>query len=331
MASEPVHENPSGLNRAWDAVERVPFIRRLQLRSFNGLRLFRLIQGVAAKVIVYALLIDVAFVFLYPLIYMAITAIKSPTDLVDPTVTWVPKSLYWDNIATAMRGLHFQQALINSLFYSVGAAVLQVISCSLTGYAFARIKMPFRETLFFLVIFGILVPPQVLMIPLFKLFKSLGWLSTSLPILVPSALGMGLRGSLFILIFRQFFRGLPWELEEAARIDGASTFRIWWQIMMPLAQPAILVVFLFSLVWHWNDGFEPMIYLSSLKSFPLSLTLSGLWSELLKIKGMGNIGELGLQGVQMAASLLVIGPPLVLYMFTQRFFTQSVERTGLVD
>lgn len=306
-------------------------VRKLGLKGFNGLRFFRLTQSIATKIFVYLLLIDVAFVFLYPVAYMLITAIKSPTDLVDPTVVWVPRSIYWDNFATAIRGLNFQRALINSLSYSAGAAVLQVISCSLAGYAFARIKMPGRELLFFLVIFGILVPPQVLMIPLFKLYKGLGWLNSPLPILIPSAMGMGLRGSLFILIFRQFFRGLPWELEEAGRIDGASTFRIWWQIMMPLAQPAILVVLLFSLVWHWNDVFEPMMYISSLKDFPLSLTLAGLWSELVKMKGFRDVNELGLEGVQMAASLLMISPPLILYMFTQRFFTQSIERTGLVD
>lgn len=327
MRSEPLRY----VARGYAALGETWLGRKMGLKGLDGLRLFRLAQVLTARAIVYLLMIDVAFVFLYPLLYMLVTAIKSPTDLVDPTVTWVPRSLYLENFQTAMRGLHFNTAFLNSLAFSVGGAVLQVIACSLTGYAFARIKMPGRELLFFLVIFGILVPPQVLMIPLFKLFKTLGWLNTPLPILVPSALGMGLRGSLFILIFRQFFRGLPWELEEAARIDGASTFRIWWQIMLPLAQPAILVVLLFSLVWHWNDAFEPMLYLSKLDKFPLSLTLAGLWSELVKIKGYGNTGELGLQGVQMAASLLVIGPPLILYMFTQRFFTQSVERTGLVD
>lgn len=313
------------------SLQKSRLVARLGLATMDGRRLGRGLQTTIARALLYAVLINVAFVFLYPLAYMLVTAIKSPTDLVDPTVAWVPRSIYLENFTMALRGIHFTTAFKNTMIYAIGGAVLHVISCSLTGYAFARIKMPGRELLFLLVIFGIIVPPQVMMIPLFKLFKGLNWLNTPYPILVPAALGMGLRGSLFILIFRQFFRGLPWELEEAARIDGAGTFRIWWQIMMPLAQPAILTVLLFSLVWHWNDTFQPMMYLSQIKYFPLSLTLTGLWEELLRIKGAADIGDLGIRGVQMAASLLVIGPPLVLYMFTQRLFTQSVERTGLVD
>jgi multiple sugar transport system permease protein len=131
-------------------------------------------------------------------------------------------------------------------------------------------------------------------------------------------------------VFRQFFKTLPWELEEAARIDGASAFSTWWRIMVPLAMPAVVVVFLFSVVWHWNDFFEPFIYLNRMEHFTLPMRLSVLSPSLNEVTG-GQSGELFNEALVMAAVFLVILPPLSIYMFTQRFFVEAVDRTGLVE
>ncbi|MEW6230097.1 MAG: ABC transporter permease subunit, partial [Bacillota bacterium] len=157
-------------------------------------------------------------------------------------------------------------------------------------------------------------------------------IDTYWPFVAPSFLGQGLRGALFILIFRQFFRRLPWELEDAARIDGCNEFQTYYRIMLPLARPAILVTFLFSLVWHWNDFYEPMMYLMKLDKFTMPLRLRMLQTALVELYG-GTAAAANLMNepLVMAAALLVILPPLVLYMFTQRYFVESIERTGLVD
>ncbi len=162
---------------------------------------------------------------------------------------------------------------------------------------------------------------------------------------MPSSLAQGLRGALFVVIFRQFFSTLPWELDDSARIDGLGGFGIFTRIMLPLSRSAVLVVFLFSLVWHWNDHFFPAIYLQP-QDAPLSVRLASLWTEVRKafvIKGKlvsarrraptrtSTRSPRATRASGMAACMLVIVVPLVLYAFLQRFFTESIERTGLVE
>ena len=162
------------------------------------------------------------------------------------------------------------------------------------------------------------------------LFKELGGSTRITRLLLPAFLPKVCVSSLFVLIFRQFFAKLPYELEDAARIDGCGEFRTFSSIMLPLARPAILVSFLFSLVWHWNDFYEPMMYLMATERFTMPLRLSILWNSLNEITG-GQANEIYNQPLIMAACFLVILPPLILYMFTQRYFVEGVERTGLVD
>ena len=138
---------------------------------------------------------------------------------------------------------------------------------------------------------------------------------------------MGLRGALFIFIYRQFFKGLPYELEDAAMIDGAGPLRIFYRVMLPLARPAILVVFLFSFVWHWNNSLEPSIFLSQSENFLIPQRLSVVETALTNYQFRGMWGT----GTIMAATLLVIMPLIILYVFTQRYFVESIERTGLID
>lgn len=275
------------------------------------------------------LLLDVSFIFLVPILRLISTSLMDVMDLYDPTVVWLPRRLAIENYTRAWAALEYALSFKNSVFVAGGSAILQTLSCAVVGYGFARFRFPGREKLFMLVLFAMIVPPHAIIIQLFILVSSSPWLGLEnyRPFLIPSAFGMGLRGALFVFIYRQFFRGMPWELEDAAMIDGAGPIRIFLNVFLPLAQPAILVVFLFSFVWHWNDSLEPSIYLSRPPLFFLPQRLSVVESALsnMQLRGMWGTGTI------MAATLLVILPILLLYVFTQRYFVESIERTGLID
>lgn len=283
-------------------------------------------RTILLRAVVLLLLVDVAFIFLMPVLRMISTSLMHVMDLYDPTVEWIPRRLAWENFERAFLALEFPLSSKNTIVVAGSCAVLQTISCAIVGYGFARIRFPGRDWLFMLVLFAMIVPPQAIIVQLFILYGELGWLDTYLPFIVPSAMGMGLRGALFVFIFRQFFKGMPWELEDAARIDGAGPFRVFFNIMLPPAQPAIVVVFLFSVVWHWNDSLEPAIYLNRPEMFLLPQRLSVVEMALENLRFHAMWGT----GVIMASALLVILPLLVLYAFTQRYFVESIERTGLI-
>jgi multiple sugar transport system permease protein len=292
----------------------------------------RWMRGVKARnfllqAFILILLMDVAFIFLVPLLRVISTSLMDIMDLYDPTVVWLPRRWAWENFQRAYMALEYTHSLINTVLVTGGAALLQTIACALTGYSFARFHFPGRDRIFLLVLFVMIVPPHALIIQNFIMMSKLKWLETYWPFLVPSAFGMGLRGALFIFIYRQFFKGLPWELEDAAMIDGAGPLRIFFMVMLPLAQPAILVVFLFSFVWHWNDSLEPSIFLSRPENFflPQRLSIVETALESFQFRGMWGTGTI------MAATLLVILPLIILYIFTQRYFVESIERTGLID
>lgn len=281
--------------------------------------------------LVYLLLIDIAFTFLLPVVYMVSSAMMTIQDFLDPGIYWIPRELYLENIVLAWGAMKYLDGLANSAI-TVGFGTLgQVITCALAGYGFARFRFPGRDFLFMLVLFTFIVPPQTIIVPLFILYRQLGWIDTFLPFTVPAFFAHGLRGSVLILIFRQFFKRQPYELEEAAYIDGCSPWRTFVQIMLPLARPAILVAFLFALVWHWNDYYEPTMYLMKPDNFTVPLRLGILRDGLRDVAGGGDAGELYNEPLMMAACLLVVLPPLLLYAVAQRFFVESIERTGLVD
>lgn len=286
------------------------------------------IQRSMTRVLLYVVAINLAMLFVFPLLSMLSLALQSVTDLVDPTVNWIPTAWYPQNITTAFTGLRYLSGLKNTGIICILSAIGQVVTCSMAGYAFGRFMLPGRDVLFAVVMLSFLVPPQTIIVPLFILFQRLGWIDTPLPFVVPSFFAHGLRGPLFVLIFSQFFRRLPSDLNDAAEIDGASPLRVFWQIMLPLAKPAIIVVLLFSVVWHWNDYFEPRMFLLSSGGFTLSLRLAGFQQSLAEVY-MGSAPP-ETQPLRMAASLLVILPPLLLYAVAQKHFVESIERTGIV-
>ena len=314
-------------------------------RSLTQLR--TKVPRTVVNVIIYVVLAGLGFVSVYPILYMLITSLKGETDLVSPFVVWIPHELNFYNYYLVILHLRFGSSLKSSLIISLSVAASQAISCAVIGYGFARYKFRGRNILFLLVIFTFIIPPETLTVPLYMLFSKYGWINTYLPFFVPGLLGQGLRGALFVIIYRQFFSTLPWELEDAARIDGLGEFRIFTHIMLPISKTAVAMIFLFSMVWSWNDFYFPSIFLRP-ANYPLSVRLMGLWTDVrdkmqvIRFPDEKPLHEFEInpyalaisarhEGFGMAAVTLVILVPMGLYLFLQHYFTESVERTGLVE
>lgn len=289
-------------------------------------------DGWLAKLLIYYMLSIVAFLYLQPFFYMISTMLKNLTDLLDPTVQWIPRTVDWSNLRRAFGGLKYPESFLNTTTIALFGSLVQVLICGMTGYALARLRFPGKSLFFGLVFLTFLIPPQIIIIPLYMIFSKLGWLNTPFVFLVPALFGQGLKSALFIIIFRQFFKSLPKALEEAASIDGATAFRMFFRIVLPLSLPACLVVFLFSFVWYWNEFYLSSFFLST-DFTPLSLRLGSLETT---IFGSNPVPEAQAanpvtEGTKMAGAFLIVLPPLLLYMFAQRWFVEGIERTGLVD
>ena len=285
------------------------------------------------RLFTYVLLMDLAFIFLFPFIHMLVTSLKTPLDVLDITVKWVPRSLYWQNYTRALKALDYGTTFINSVIITTLGTIGHVISCSFAAYGFARYRFPLRNFLFTIVLITIIIPVQVVIFPLVIQYSNMGWLNTHLPLIVPTFFGFGLRGSLFVFIFHQFFLGLPYELEEAARIDGCGAIRTYWKIVLPVAKTSVLVCTVLSMVWHWNDYFEPSIYIMKPQKLMLPAKLPTLYQNLEALSKQAASPEMEIiynEAIVMAATFLVILPVLIVYLILQRKFMEGIERSGLV-
>lgn len=292
--------------------------------------------------LLYLLLIDLGFVYFLPMAFMILTSFKSPLDMENPTVVWLPTGMFWPNYVFAWSQLDYPAALARTVGFVALAVAGQVFATAWVGYGFARYsKFKWVEILFLLAVFTFLVPNETIIVSQFLNFKLLHWLNTYYPMWVPEWFAQGLRGAFFVFIFRQAFRALPWELEEAARVDGATALGVFWRVMLPLVRPSIAVSFVFSVVWHWNDTFGPMNYLQQKPGlWPLSLELLQFKNNILT-QSNAMAGNQAFQqqslltaqsvGAIMAGSVLTVLPPLIFYILIQRAFVQGVERTGLIE
>lgn len=261
-------------------------------------------------------LILVSIVMLVPFYWMVTSALKSNDEIFADPIKWVPSVFHWENygIAATYPGFPYLLQLWNSIFYAGSVALGTVLSCSLVAYGFARLRFPGRDALFIITVATLMIPPIVTFIPTYVLFKSFGLLGTYAPLVLPYFFG----NAFFIFMLRQFFMGIPWELSEAAKIDGASDWRIFWQIMIPLVRPALMVVAVFSILYTWQDFFGPLIYLSDQSQYPLSLGLFAFRAQ--------RTTEWALL---MAASALTTLPLILMFAFTQRYFLKGITMTGL--
>lgn len=284
------------------------------------------------------ILFGLGFVIMYPLIYMVSCAFRDRSDMTDPTVMWITRHYTLDVIRETMQAMDFGNTMKNTLILNVGCSFVQVLSCSVTGYGFARFQFKGRKLLFAVVIMMILVPPQVISMPLYWQFRHFGvgkfsvnLIDNMLTMYLPAVTGNGIKSGFMILIFRQFFKGMPRELEDAAYIDGCGPLRTFIQVMIPNAASAFLTVFLFSVVLYWNDYYVSSTFFTNTKT--ISLMLQNLDTEL-KMR-LFNSAAVEIPPREQivwkeAGCLLSIAPVLIMYVCLQKYFTESIERSGIV-
>lgn len=271
-------------------------------------------QGVLHKIPAYAGLLICAAILILPFLWVVSTSLKGDELIFAIPPVFIPESFHWDNYAKVFRQMPFLIYFLNSTFITVVAIIGTVLSSSLVAYAFACLRWPGRDSVFILVLATMMLPMQVTMIPIFVMFKDLGWLNTFKPLTVPAFLG----GAFNIFLLRQFFLTIPQSLFDAARIDGCSEFRIYWNIVLPLAKPALATVAILTFLFSWNDFLGPLIYLSDQLKGTLALGLAMFTGQ-----HQNEWGPL------MAASVLMMLPIILIFFFFQKYFIQAFTTSGL--
>ncbi|KEZ50298.1 carbohydrate ABC transporter permease [Metabacillus indicus] len=266
------------------------------------------------SIFAHTVLIIMSVFFLVPFIWMLSTSLKDQTQIFTFPPEWLPSPLKWSNYADAIKYIPFFTYLKNTVVITVFSTIGAVITCPLVAYGFAKLKFKGSNVLFIITIAVMMIPGQVTMIPLFILFEKLGWVGSPLPLIVPVFFGV----PFYIFLLRQFFLGLPDTLMDAARIDGAGEFRIYWQIMLPLAKPAVLAVGLFQFMGSWTDFLGPLLYLTDEASYTLSLGLQQFQSQ----RGTE-------WGLMMAVSTLMTLPIILLFFFLQKTFIKGITFSGI--
>lgn len=303
-----------------------PIIERLRAILFGS----RAHRGLISSGVLYALLIAIGFVYLQPLLFMFVTSIKNPSDLLNPMVQWVPTEFFLGNYEKSFRVLNYPQTLLSSILISVIPSLLQTFVASIVGYGLARYRFWGKPIVFLLLLATFIIPPQNTVIPQMLTYRNMGLLGSPLALILPALLGQGYRSAIFILIFYQSFISLPRVLEESARLDGASDLRIFLSVAMPSAIPAYIVSFIFSTVWYWNETFLTVIFLEGgVTTLPMQLSRFTQAYENLYPPGVVNIFDRLNEAVKMSGTFLNILPPLIMYFILQRWFVESVEMTGI--
>ncbi|GIN85068.1 sugar ABC transporter permease [Heyndrickxia sporothermodurans] len=270
-------------------------------------------KGLKRKVLSHIGLSLVGLLFLAPFAWLVLTSIKTSDEIFAIPTVWWPKEIQWSNYVHAIQKIPFLKYTWNTVVICFFSIVGQLLSAPLVAYGLARIKFTGRNILFLVMIGTMILPFQVTMIPVYVLFNKLGMLDTFLPLILPNFFGT----ALYIFMLRQFFLSIPFELSESAKIDGASEFRIYWQIILPLSKPALYSVALFTFLASWGDFLGPLIYLTDPEKWTLSVGLKAF------------IGEFDVEWeLLMAASTLFTVPIIILYFFVQRQFIQGITLTG---
>jgi ABC-type glycerol-3-phosphate transport system permease component len=263
---------------------------------------------------VYVLVSVGALVMLIPFLYMITTSLKSEIDAFKFPPVWIPQPIVWQNYVSIWSKVPLAQVALNSLKVSLLVTLGALVSCSASGFAFARLRFWGRDVLFTIVLATLMVPYQVTLIPTFLLYRELGWINTHYPLWVPSWFG----GAFGMFLMRQFYLTIPKELEEAAKVDGSNPFGIYWRIFLPLGGPVLATLAIFSFLGSWNNLLLPLVFLQdqNLMTFPVALTwFSGQYYADLPM--------------MMTAALISIVPTLGLFLLLQKYFVQGVVLSGL--
>lgn len=290
------------------------------------------------------LVFGLCFVIVYPLLYMITAAFRPRSEMNDPTIIWLTQNHTVSNIKDVIRVMNFWKTLGNTLFINIGCSIVQVITCAITGYGFGRFNFKGKNILFGVVIMMILMPPQIILIPQFMFFRYFNpfgiWhmikgdyinlIDNALTMYMPALTANGLRAGLFIFLFRQSFRGLPKELEDAAYLDGCSPLGTFIKVMIPNAGSTFLTVFLLSVVWYWNDYYVSTSFFTNNSTIALQLkNLDASLTRILFNNGTVKVNARELIVWMEAGCLISITPILVMYIFLQKNFTEGIARSGL--
>lgn len=285
-------------------------------------------KGALQLIVSYALLILFGFVYIYPMLYMLAYSLMGESDVVNPLVTYWPTEWQWNNYREASQTLNFFHTLLETAYISVLPSIFQTIACGLTAYGLARFNFPGKKIIFGLIIVTFIIPPQLTMMPQLIIFTKLGFAGNVLSFMVPAALGQGIKSAVFILIFYQFFRGIPDSVVEAAKIDGANSFQIFTRIGIPAAMPAILLSFLLSVVWYYNETVLTTVYLgTSVTTLPISL--ENFRSSYEALFPSTTAGKSVNEAIYMAGTLLNVLPLIIMYFFTQKYFVDGIDKEGI--
>jgi ABC-type glycerol-3-phosphate transport system permease component len=257
--------------------------------------------------------------FLIPALWMVSSSLKASTEVFVHPIVWIPESPQWHNYLRVFEVLPFDVFAWNSLVVVFFAVTGTIFSSILVGYSFARLRWPGRDFFFVILIATLMLPEVITLVPRFIIFRNLGWIDTLLPLTVPFWFGTTPWTPLYIFLMRQFFKGIPMELEEAALIDGASRIRTLFQIIVPLSKPVIATVAVFAMLQHYTDFMNPLIYISSLENWTLALGIAGLNAD----ESFKASWEL-----VFAAGTFMTIPVILLFVFAQRYFVQGITMTG---
>lgn len=297
-------------------------------------------DGLLFKAVLYVLLIGISFIFLYPLLSMLSMSIMSIEDLVDSTIAWIPRNVTLRNYSVAFQTIRFKEAFLASLKVAVYPTIATVASSALIGYGLARFKFPGRKWVLGIMLFLFLVPQVLTYIPTTVLYSDLTLFGIELKLMdslrafvIPALLGNGIRQTIFILIFYQFFRIIPHELMEAAEVDGSSTLRTFFTIAIPMAAPAFLICVLYSFVWYWNETALARAYFAS-EYTTLPMALEAFINQYRALYSQGKltldaVSQTYNMGVQYAMTLITIVPLLVIYLVMQKWFVEGVDKSGI--
>lgn len=301
----------------------------------------------AWKIIRAVIIFGICFIILQPLFAKLSVSVMDEHDLYDSSVKYVPKHFTWNNFKMAFEGLEFKTSFLKTLLLSGGIAVLQLTACMLSAYGFARFRFPGRKILFGCVLFTMIVPPQIIMLPMFMLYRffdplglvslfkgaKINLINTPWPLIIQALTCTGFKNGLYIYMLRQFFKGMPRELDEAAFVDGCGKFRTFWQIMLPSAVPMMVTVFLFGFVWQWTDSFYSGLYMPTTKvlSTELNSLAASVYNQYESSGGSMNFISPGFASMMNNTGVIILIVPLIIiYLVCQKYFVEGIERSGIV-
>ncbi|MDR9855445.1 carbohydrate ABC transporter permease [Paenibacillus sp. VCA1] len=267
-----------------------------------------------STVLLHFILVLGACIMALPFIWMLLSSLKDLSQVFIVPPKWIPDPFVWSNFKTSLTALPFGKAYFNSFYINVIVVASQLFTCSMAAYAFAKIRFPFRESLFVLFLATMMVPGQVTIIPLYLMMKSIGWLDSHLSIIVPAALF----NAFGVFLLRQFFRGIPKEMEEAAIVDGANRWTIYARIMLPLVKPALSALGIFTFLGMWNSFFYPLIFLNTPEKFTVPMMLN-------LYRGMYSTDWT----LMMAGAAIALIPVLIVYIIGQRYIIEGVTLSGI--